>query len=83
VGRGNRAYKSAKRNKELQRLKKREEKRQRRLQGKLKPEEEGEAAPAAESVEPETDLLAGLGIDAEDTEAVEAESPESDGSSND
>jgi hypothetical protein len=80
VGRGNRAYKSAKRNKELQRLKKREEKRQRRLGGKLKPEEEGEAAPAAESVEPEADLLAGLGIDSEDA-VVPA--PESDGSSDD
>ena len=80
MGRGNRAYKSAKRNKELQRLKKREEKRQRRLGGKPQPEEQGEAAPAVESVEPETDLLAGLSIDSEDAEAV---APESDGSSDD
>jgi hypothetical protein len=45
VGRGNRAYKSAKRNKELHRLKKQEEKRLRRM-GKLKSDEESEAAPA-------------------------------------
>lgn len=80
MGRGNRAYKSAKRNKELQRLKKREEKRQRRLQGKPQPEEQGEAAPSVEGVEPEADLLAGLGIDSEDAEAT---TPESGGSSDD
>lgn len=80
MGRGNRAYKSAKRNKELQRLKKQEEKRLRRLQGKLKPDEEGEIAPAEEGAEPETDLLAGLGLDSEDTEA---KSTESGGSSDD
>lgn len=81
MGRGNRAYKSAKRNKELQRLKKREEKRQRRLQGKPQPEEEGEAAPAVESAEPEADLLDGLGIGSEDVEGADGEAPESGGSS--
>jgi hypothetical protein len=59
VGRGNRAYKSAKRSKELHRLKKQEEKRLRRL-GKLKPEEPGEAAPDADGPAPEVDLLDGL-----------------------
>ncbi len=74
MGRGNRAYKSAKRNKELQRLKKQEEKRLRRI-GKLKPEEEGEAPPAEEGAVPEVDLAADLGLDAGD---AETESPESD-----
>lgn len=78
MGRGNRAYKSAKRNKELQRLKKQEEKRLRRL-GKLKPEESGEPAPADQSAEPETDLLAGLGLDSEDKDAETPESDESSG----
>ena len=82
MGRGNRAYKSAKRNKELQRLKKQEEKRLRRL-GRLKAEEEGEAPPVEAGAEPETDLLAGLGIDSGDSGDAEAGSPGSDGSSDD
>ena len=81
MGRGNRAYKSAKRNKELQRLKKREEKRQRRLQGKPQTEEQGEAAPTVEGVEPEADLLDGLGIGSEDAEGADEQTPGSEGSS--
>ena len=80
MGRGNRAYKSAKRNKELQRLKKREEKRLRRLQGKPLPDEQGEAATSVESVEPEADLLDGLGIGSEDAEGADDETPGSEGS---
>jgi len=41
----NRAYKSAKRNKELDRLRKREEKRKRRLGADETPSEDGQAAP--------------------------------------
>ncbi len=74
MGRGNRAYKSAKRNKELQRLKKQEEKRLRRL-GKLKPEEESEAPPSEVGAEPEVDLAADLGLAGGD---AEPETPESD-----
>jgi len=51
VARGNRAYKSAKRSKELKRLQKQEEKRLRRLQkksGVAPAEEEGEAPEQAE-----------------------------------
>lgn len=69
MGRGNRAYKSAKRNKELQRLKKREEKRLRRL-GKLKSDEEVAAAPVEAGAEE------GAGTEA-DSEAPEAETTES------
>jgi hypothetical protein len=54
MGRGNRAYKSAKRNKELQRLKKREEKRLRRLGGKPPEGGDVEAAPIEEGQVPET-----------------------------
>lgn len=81
MGRGNRAYKSAKRNKELQRLKKQEEKRLRRL-GKLKEEEEAAAAAATagEGAEPVIDLAADLGLDAGEPET---ESPESDKASDD
>ena len=78
MGRGNRAYKSAKRNKELSRLKKQEEKRLRRL-GKLKEEEEAAAAAAAASAgdggEPVIDLAADLGLDLGEPEA-EAPDPE-------
>lgn len=81
MGRGNRAYKSAKRNKELQRLKKQEEKRLRRL-GKLKEEEETAAAgaPAGEGPEPEVDLAADLGLDVQETES---QTPGSDKTSDD
>jgi len=83
VGRGNRAYKSAKRNKELSRLKKQEEKRLRRL-GKLKEEEEAAAAAAAataaEGGEPVIDLAADLGLDVGEPET---EAPESDKTSDD
>lgn len=72
MGRGNRAYKSAKRNKELQRLKKQEEKRQRRLVGKLQPEEEGDAASSEAGAEPEVDLAADLGLD---PEAIDTDTP--------
>ncbi len=74
MGRGNRAYKSAKRNKELQRLKKQEEKRLRRT-GKVKPDEEGDAPQADAGAAPEVDLAADLGLDAGD---ADAETPESD-----
>jgi len=51
----NRAYKSAKRSKELDRLRKREEKRKRRLSGKTEtPAEEG-AAPAEDEIIPGED----------------------------
>lgn len=59
MGRGNRAFKSEKRSKELRRLKKQEEKRLRR-QGKLATPEEGteefspDEAPAAPPKEDET-----------------------------
>jgi len=51
LGRANRNYKGAKRGKELQRLKKQEEKRLRRL-GKMKPQEDGEEASPPESENP-------------------------------
>ncbi|MGA2587537.1 MAG: hypothetical protein ABSF88_11020 [Candidatus Aminicenantales bacterium] len=46
MAKNNRAYKSAKRNKELDRLKKREEKRLKRLRGETPAPETGEEAPA-------------------------------------
>jgi hypothetical protein len=50
VAKSSRAYKSAKRGKELQRLQKREEKRLRRLNKAKSPEEEGQApAPSDET----------------------------------
>ena len=68
MGRGNRAYKSAKRNKEVHRLKKQEEKRLRRL-GKLNSDENGDAVPAGEGAQPETEVA---------TEASETETSETD-----
>jgi len=46
LAKNNRAYKSAKRNKELDRLKKREEKRLKRLRGETPADETSEVAPA-------------------------------------
>ncbi|MEW5902021.1 MAG: hypothetical protein AB1715_11210 [Acidobacteriota bacterium] len=55
MGKSSRAYRSAKRTKELLRLKKQEEKRQRRLGKHKAPQEPGEEIPAAEETpKPET-----------------------------